>query len=150
MLFLEGQSHYLWNDVLAMTEVQMTDSAAPLASVGPAPTESVRDERRSARRFPYPHVQQIAFYAGGRIPGKDAYCPVRCHEISQEGISFFYPTAPEQERLIIALGSQALETLVLAEVRYHVPAQAVALFDPTNAVNERFLVECTFLRRLGS
>ncbi len=137
-----------------MTEIPSPAPAAPLGSVRPvpsdAPADGVRDERRSARRFPYPHVQQIAFYAGGRIPGQDAFLPVRCHEISQEGISFFYPSAPAQEQLIIALGSQGLETLVMARVRYHVPAQAVSLFDPTNAVNERFLVECIFQRRLGS
>ena len=68
------------------------------------------------------------------------FLPVRCHEISQEGISFFYPGGTRMRNCCCLLGSQGLgNTGCGPRSSYHVPAQAVYLFDPTSAVNERFL-----------
>ena len=135
---------------MGMAEQSSTSASDPSALLGGMASEPQSDERRATRRFPYQHVQRIAFLEGNRLPSDDNFRPVRCHEISQDGISFFYPSAPEGQQLIIALGSQGLETLVLASVRYHVPAQAVTLFDPSHTVDERFLVECAFVRRVGT
>jgi hypothetical protein len=86
---------------------------------------------------------------GVRMPSEDAFRPVRCRDISQEGISFFYPTAPEAGQLVISLGSKGSETLVVAKVRYCVPAQAATLFEQATAVGEGYLVGCQFVRRLA-
>jgi hypothetical protein len=147
--FWGGRHFTSRNDLFEMAETPSTTDSGPPSPVLSGQPERDAAERRGAKRFPYPHIQQIAFFMGVKMPSQDAFHPVLCHDISQEGISFFYPTAPEAEQLVISLGSQGQESLVVARVRYHVPAQAAALFDPTAVVGGGYLVGCEFLRRLG-
>ena len=136
-----------------MTEIPSPAPAAPLGSVRPVPSDApaTGSAMNGAPRdgFLIRTCSKLPSTPGVEFPDKTLFSPFGVTK-SRKKESPSFIRAPAQEQLIIALGSQGLETLVMARVRYHVPAQAVSLFDPTNAVNERFLVECIFQRRLGS
>ena len=64
---------------------------------------------------------------------------VRCHDLSTSGISFYWPTAPKFDHVIVALAAQKGTTRVLAHV--------VFAGKQPDATGE-YLVGCRFLRRL--
>ena len=93
------------------------------------------------RRYPYDCYQLVLPWSKhGTVPNRDLARRVRCHDISGDGISFFWPREPKFERLIVMLGTGETPTMMLAKVAHFRP---VAMHD-----QEQFLVGCQFLQRL--
>ena len=93
------------------------------------------------RRYPYDCYQLVAPFAEDNAsPSADSARRVRCHDISGEGISFFWPVEPPFERVLIMLGSAAAPTIMLAKVAHFRPVSMHA--------KQQFLVGCQFLQRL--
>ena len=66
---------------------------------------------------------------------------VHCHDLSVEGISFFWPDCPDFESLIIALSTEATPVYLLTRVMNY---KAVAMHGEAG-----YLVGCRFLSRLS-
>ena len=97
-------------------------------------------ERRASPRHHYPYVQMIAPYTDQRVPGPDAYFPVECKDISATGVAFFLDSAPDFQRLIMALGPPRRVTRVVCRV----VRVAAAEVDG----RRKYLVGCGFIGRM--
>ena len=64
---------------------------------------------------------------------------VRCHDLSTSGISFYWPTAPNFDHVIVALASPKGTTRVLAHVVFNGQQPG----EPGE-----YLIGCRFVRRL--
>ena len=112
------------------------------ASLAPEPAESSRRsgagiERRQHLRRPYPFMQMVAPLFNGKMPGKDDFRPVRCHEISRGGISFLSPTPPPTDTYVIELGSPPRLSYLVAMVVH------------ATRLPGGYLVGCQFVGRAG-
>lgn len=93
------------------------------------------------RRYPYDCYQLVAPWdEGDACPAADSTRRVRCHDISGDGVSFFWPVEPSFDRLLIMLGTSETPTAMLAKVAHFRPVFMHG--------NEQFLVGCQFLQRL--
>lgn len=93
------------------------------------------------RRYPYDCYQFVTpWNEHDESPSADSTRRVRCHDISGDGVSFFWPVEPPFERLLIMLGSAAAPTIMLAKVAHFRP---VSMHD-----KQQFLVGCQFQQRL--
>jgi len=100
-------------------------------------------EELNRRRFPYHCVQNILRWSPSDsvLPSRSDGVTVRCQDISGQGISFFWPTQPDFEHLIITLGSDHDLLFMAAQVMH---------FKPIEIDCERtFLVGCRFIRRMN-
>lgn len=73
-------------------------------------------ERRRYPRRPYRCIQRIAACQEFVYPAGADFHPVRCNDISQGGISFFYPQQPPFARCVIELGPPRI--LMFAQLVY--------------------------------
>ncbi|MBN1910251.1 MAG: hypothetical protein JW818_10970 [Pirellulales bacterium] len=78
-------------------------------------------EGRAHPRQPFPCVQRIAPSAGDEIPDASFFIPVRCHDLSPAGFSFFLPAEPEFKTLIVAFGAPPEVVYAGAEVLHCTP-----------------------------
>lgn len=82
-------------------------------------------EGRAHKRSPYPRLQLVAPWTGGRMPEVAAFRPVRCFDLSASGFSFLSPEQPEGPRLVVALGSDPKLTYLTAEVVHETAVRLV-------------------------
>ena len=78
-------------------------------------------EGRVHPRQPFPSVQRIAPCSGEEIPGPEYFVPVRCHDLSPAGFSFFLPAPPDFKTLIVAFGTPPQVVHAAAEVLHSTP-----------------------------
>ncbi|HEX4146345.1 MAG TPA: PilZ domain-containing protein [Pirellulales bacterium] len=97
-------------------------------------------ERRESQRHAFPAVQRVAPCRGTAVPTDNDFHLVRCHDLSTSGISFYWPTSPDFDQVIVALVSPKGTTRVLARVMFH---------GPQAGQQGQYLIGCRFLRRLG-
>ncbi len=126
---------------------------------GPAPAE-----RRGHFRESYHAVQKIAPYDGVRLPDAGEFFEVRCHGLSQGGISFLLACQPWFASLVFALeglsGKVYVEAEVLRVSRALVypggevavvsdDSPRVGLGNVDRTATPMLLVACRFTRRLN-
>jgi len=75
-------------------------------------------ERRRRPRRAYPYFQLVAFCTGDGLPDKSAFKEVRCNDIAAGGFSFFSPTPPPSETLVVALGTPPKLIYLVAQVAH--------------------------------
>jgi hypothetical protein len=98
-------------------------------------------EEASQRRYPYACLQQLAVWDDAEPqPALADVREVRCHEVWQQGISFFWPEPPGFQRLAISIGSGRNLMFMAAKV---VHSKSVYMHHDL-----RFLVTCQFQHRL--
>lgn len=102
---------------------------------GPLPA---RESRRSPRKR-YPVIQAVAPYSDHRAPTKAMLSRVRCHDISQGGISFLWPEAPQATYFLVGLRSTA--DCIWLKAR-------VVRSRPISGLDGEFLVCCRFEQRV--
>lgn len=107
-----------------------TDSAASRAGDG------VQDGASK----PFPYVQRLAPWEGGRLPPHRAFFEVRCQDISATGFSFLLNHRPSFERLVVGFGPGVSRIYIVAEVREVVRLEASGRSD--------YRVDCEFLARV--
>jgi hypothetical protein len=73
-------------------------------------------ERRLKPRRPFPYRQNVAYMTGAAYPVDSDFCEVRCHDIAAGGFSFISPGPPQDDKLVIALGSPRHLTYLTARV----------------------------------
>jgi PAS domain S-box-containing protein len=104
-------------------------------------TEEIYDgNQRAYPRRPYPYVQRIAPWSGGRLPPQRAFVEVLCRDICSTGVSFFFPRRPNFDRVVVSLGPADKKVYVIAEVRH------VANINVDS--RPAFAVGCQFLARV--
>jgi hypothetical protein len=94
------------------------------------------------RHYAYDCVQTILPWSPGDVclPSLADGMAVRCASISGHGISFFWPTLPQFEHLIISLGSDVDLLFMAAQVVSSKPAELDGA--------AMHLAECRFIRRM--
>jgi diguanylate cyclase (GGDEF)-like protein len=97
-------------------------------------------DRRNQPRRPFPTNQFVAPYVEGRLPTRETFVQVRCHDISSGGFSFLLSQPPEFETFVVALGMPPNVTYLTGRVMHSTPAPA----DD----NSMFLVGCRFTGRV--
>jgi hypothetical protein len=97
-------------------------------------------ERRESQRHSFPAVQRVAPCRGTAVPTEADFHLVRCHDLSTSGISFYWPTSPNFDQVIVALASPKGTTRVLARVMFH---------GPQAGQQGQYLIGCRFVRRLA-
>lgn len=95
-------------------------------------------ERRSNPRFAYPMVQAMAPCSQDGSAGSK-FRLARCYDISQNGISFLWPSRPDFTSLIVRLASP--------RGSIHVEARVVRCRSLAELNNE-FLVCCQFVKKI--
>jgi len=96
--------------------------------------------RPRAQRHRYPRIQWIAPYYGANLPGRDCFREVRCKDVSASGISFYWPSLPDFEHLLVRLGDEQNEICLVARV-----ARSQLLAKDGG---KGYLVGCKFLGRV--
>jgi len=79
-------------------------------------SEAEPSERRRAPRRTYAVNQLVAPYIGWKVPPEPAFCEVPCIDISTGGISFIWPTEPDFEHVVVALGKPPKQVCLSARV----------------------------------
>jgi hypothetical protein len=114
------------------------DPNAQLDSLMPV-MAAIDTDRRQSERHSFPAVQRVQPCGRNGMPLDGDFQLVRCHDLSTSGISFYWPTAPNFDHVIVALASPNGTTRVLA----HVAFQGRQPGD-----HGEYLIGCRFLRRL--
>jgi PAS domain S-box-containing protein len=96
-------------------------------------------DRRQRDRRSFPYTQQIAPLVQGQPPENHEFHPVRCRDISPTGFSFFSPTPPDFQDLIVALGGESTTTYLAARVMH------ATIIERDNKV--AYIVGCRYLSR---
>lgn len=98
-----------------------------------------QQERRKSYRQRFPVTQLIApFYK--RMPTREQFASVQCHDISTGGIAFYWPEAPNFRKAIFGLGDPERLTCVAVQVVRQAPRP-----DQPG----EFLVGCEFVERVA-
>jgi hypothetical protein len=79
---------------------------------------STLGERRVSDRRPFPSTQRIAPVESDGLPARSTFMRVACHDLSQTGISFFWPRKPTFKSVVLALSDGAKTMRLLASVRH--------------------------------
>ena len=102
-------------------------------------TAQRQEERRKSYRQRFPVTQLIApFYK--RMPTREQFTAVQCHDISTGGIAFYWPEAPNFRKAIFGLGESERLTCVAVQVVRQAPRPD----EPGE-----FLVGCEFVERVA-
>ena len=119
----------------SLTTEQMTDLVGGRKNLG----ESTLG--LESRRYPYECEQQVATWEPGDPPPTiHDFQTVRCHDISVDGISFFWPQQPDFETVIISIG--AGDKLIFMHAQL---SDDKAVFMHREVA---FLVRCRYVRRM--
>lgn len=97
-------------------------------------------DRRGQPRRPFPTNQFIAPYLNGKLPTREMFQQVLCHDISSGGFSFLLPRPPAFDSIIVALGMPPNVTYLSGRV-VHTSASS-----PNG--QSMFLVGCRFVGRV--
>ncbi|GAB4143389.1 PilZ domain-containing protein [Thermopirellula anaerolimosa] len=100
------------------------------------------EQRRKHERFNYPVVQKICPYRGDVVPGAARFFPVKCKDLSRNGLSFYLDYEPSFERFIVLIRTGDRHDFVAGEVVHVQPM-------PEDATG-RFLVGCRLLKKVQS
>ena len=97
-------------------------------------------DRRGQPRRPFPTNQFIAPYLNGKLPTREMFQQVLCHDISSGGFSFLLDQPPEFDSIIVALGMPPNVTYLTGRI----------VHTRNNSPNgeSMFLVGCRFLSRV--
>jgi PAS domain S-box-containing protein len=114
------------------------DTAAEPQPFSVIPAGKHSDRRQRDRRA-FPYVQQIAPLVEGQPPENHQFRPMRCRDISPTGFSFFSPTPPDFQDLIVALGGESTTTYLAARVMH------ATIIERDNKV--AYIVGCRYLSR---
>jgi diguanylate cyclase (GGDEF)-like protein len=97
-------------------------------------------DRRGQPRRPFPTNQFIAPYRDGKLPTREMFQQVLCHDISSGGFSFILPHPPEFDSIVVALGMPPNVTYLSGQI---VHSRA------TNPDGQSlYIVGCRFLGRV--
>jgi hypothetical protein len=130
----------LWQRLTGKAPAEtVSDESEALDSLMPVLSATDPDRRRSERHS-FPATQRVAPCGkNGAMAVDEDFQVVRCHDLSTSGISFYWPTTPKFDHVIVALASPKGTTRVLANV--------VFCGKPTDEAGEH-LIGCRFIRRL--
>ncbi|MBN2475810.1 MAG: PAS domain S-box protein [Pirellulales bacterium] len=96
-------------------------------------------ERRGRARRSYPYRQKVAAIIEGKLPQRDMFVEVQCHDISSGGFSFLCDSPPATDTLVIALGAPPKTSYLIAQIAH---------ITRTEAKGEgKFLVGCNYVGR---
>jgi hypothetical protein len=101
--------------------------------------QSDADERRRKPRYPFPHVQLVAPAAGTGLPNITAFTEMRCHDISENGFSYYAREMPSSSTVAVALGTCAPHIYMAARVAHFRRVQDGSV--------EQYIVGCQFTGR---
>ena len=90
-------------------------------------------------RYAFPAIQAVAPYDGVTLPEAEMFRPVRCHDLSQRGISFFWTTTPTFKYAVVKLNLRAQPAYLMVRVVRSMPIAGL---------NNEYLVCCQFLSRV--
>ena len=97
------------------------------------------DDRRGKRRFSAGDVPTAAApYVTSPLPPPSALCPVKCQNISRQGIAFYWPCQPAARFMLIRLGVSPNVVFLTARVAGSM----------RNSGDFQYLVRCQFLRKV--
>ena len=99
-----------------------------------------REERRAEPRRVYPITQQVAFHDESKVPTKEMFQAVLCHDISTSGISFYLSGPPDSNHCTLALGRAPRLIYVAAEVVH---------YGPYEGPNQEWVIGCRFLKKVS-
>lgn len=74
------------------------------------------DERRQRPRLTYPYRQLIAPIVNGRLPSRQDFVELECHDIAVGGFSYYAPGPPSTDQVVIALGIPPRLTFLIAQI----------------------------------
>jgi hypothetical protein len=74
------------------------------------------NERRREQRFPCNIDLRVASFDGVHLPERMDYVAMESRDIAKSGLSFFSPTAPESEKVVLMLGDHQDAYFVTASV----------------------------------
>jgi len=97
------------------------------------------ENRRTRERKPYDAMQKMAPCPDGKLPPLPSFRPIRCHDLSQSGLSFDTTTPVLDEFVALALGSGKETVFLRARV-------ANCFLLPT--AKAMYRVGCEFVNRL--
>ena len=83
----------------------------------PMPVPAGGERRRRPRRA-YPYTQEVAFFLDGKLPSREKFIAVRCNDIAAGGFSFYCPTPPPSDSLVVALGTPPKIAYLTAQVAH--------------------------------
>ncbi len=98
-------------------------------------------ERRRDARWPYRVTQMVAFHDESEKPTKEMLRPVRCHDISLSGISYFLAGAPPCQHCTLILGRPP--GLIFVEAR-------IVHSEPAEGSPGEWIVGCEFVAKLDA
>jgi hypothetical protein len=79
---------------------------------------TINKERRRRTRRPYPYRQMIAPILQGKLPAEGDFAEFECYDISPGGFSFWSPSPPQSESLVVALGNAPQLAYLTAQVAH--------------------------------
>lgn len=128
-----------------------------LSSIGPGDQYSKRRHQRRDAENLVLYVTQN--YEPGQVPLPMNFFPVRCRNLSNSGFSFFFPTRPNFQNLVVQLGGQKNSIYMESKVMHvdlvkEIPDQLSAWDSDGQEHKIRlgsntFEVGCQFLQRIG-
>jgi len=115
----EAQEKVRRAELIAQQARAASAAAAPLqaGTFSPMPVPTGGERRRRPRRA-YPYTQEVAFFLDGELPSREKFMAVRCNDIAAGGFSFFSPTPPPSDSLVVALGTPPKITYLTAQVAH--------------------------------
>jgi hypothetical protein len=119
------------------SEVPVLDSGE-IASL--AKSHEVNTSTAAQTRHAYDTYEYAAPLDDGQLPAAEAFQPVRCHDISGDGISYFVEDAPQYDTVVISVGHSRRNLFVIAKVGH---SRAAYKYGRVG-----YLVGCQFLQRL--
>jgi hypothetical protein len=96
-------------------------------------------QRRVRDRHPFPCNQSIAFLTQQRMPYAKEFEQVRCRDLSEGGVSFYYEEPPPSNQLVLGLGLETNPSYFLCEVRH---------WNKVRGAAGAFCIGCMFVRRV--
>jgi PAS domain S-box-containing protein len=106
----------------ARAEKLADELSAPDGSQTERLTESERhpstgtEERRRRPRLAYSYRQLIAPIVNGKLPSRQDFVELECHDIAVGGFSYYSPTPPASDQVVIALGIPPRLTFLIAQI----------------------------------
>ena len=121
-------------------------------------------ERRSEQRRTFLSSQRIAPRRGPGVPDESQFAAVPCHDISRHGFSFFLPSRPDFDSLVVSFGTPpeviylAADVSHCADVLIDSSGEVQRSEDPAGQIDDEapgaqtatpmVLVGCRFRKRL--
>jgi len=99
-------------------------------------------DRRTGERLAFPSQELVAYFVAGESPTNDDFNVVELSDLSEDGFSFYWPTVPSSDMVIVGLKVQGELAYLLAEVRSCIAIAGVA--------SGKYRVGCRFVKRLDS